>query len=240
MSPCVADFALEKQFQDAYTNAKFKEVQAEFKQRSNVNNCLLKSEGAIFTYQVIETNGNCMMNKTFSVFFNTDEFEVKCTCALFEVKGIICRHSISILLTSGVTTLPPKYILYRWRKDINRKHVLIKSSGDVLVNNSNAQRYDEFCKHCEELALLTSKNVKYFIEVMKSVDMLTEKYRALTLAEPNQCDEVIPTCDEVILSNEGTTVQGSINVAATMVDPMSELSKLISQHKYEEAFVAAF
>ncbi|XP_059434726.1 protein FAR-RED IMPAIRED RESPONSE 1-like [Corylus avellana] len=317
-SPCVTDFALEKQFQDAYTNAKFKEVQAEFKPRSNVNNCLLKSEGAISTYQVIETDGNRMMNKTFSVFFNTNELEVKCTCALFEVRGIICRHSISVLLTSGVTMLPPRYILDRWRKDINRKHVLIKSSGDVLVNKSNAQRYDEFCKHCEELALLTSKKVKYFMEAMKSVDMLTEKYRALTLVEPNQCDEVIPICDEVLLSNEGTTVQsekvltpvkatkkgrprflrmvpviekvtkksqgkksqrrnkqqgkntvnkqrkkkkvhnlsqddlntsqtslphttqGSINVAATMVDPMSELPKLISQHKYEEAFVTAF
>jgi hypothetical protein len=109
---------------------------------------------------------------------------------------------------SEVTTLPPRYILDRWRKDINRKHILIKSSGDMLINNSTAQRYDEFCKHGEELASLTSKNVKYFMEAMKNVDMLMEKYRALMLAEANQCDEVIPTCDEVIPSNEGTTVQG--------------------------------
>jgi hypothetical protein len=39
------------------------------------------------------------------------------------------------------------------------------------------------------------------MEAMKNVDMLTEKYRALMLAEANQCDEVIPTCDEVIPSN---------------------------------------
>ena len=67
MSPCVTDSSLEKQFQDAYTNAKFKEVQAEFKPRSNVNNCLLKSEGAVSTYRVIETNGNHMLDKTFRV-----------------------------------------------------------------------------------------------------------------------------------------------------------------------------
>ncbi|KAE7997768.1 hypothetical protein FH972_002372 [Carpinus fangiana] len=36
------------------------------------------------------------------------------------------------------------------------------------------------------------------------------------------------------------TTQGSINVTATMVDPKFELLKLISQHKYEEAFTAAF
>jgi hypothetical protein len=66
---------------------KFK--QTLIKQNLNVNNCLLKSEGAFSTYQVIETNGNHMLDKTFSVFFNNDEFEVKCTCALFELKGII-------------------------------------------------------------------------------------------------------------------------------------------------------
>jgi hypothetical protein len=85
-SPSVTDFALEKHFQNAYTNVKFKKVQAEFKPRLNVNNCLLKSEGAVSTHRVIETNGNRMLDKTFSVFFNNDEFEVKYTCALFELR----------------------------------------------------------------------------------------------------------------------------------------------------------
>ncbi|XP_059461855.1 protein FAR-RED IMPAIRED RESPONSE 1-like [Corylus avellana] len=315
-SPCVTDFALETQFQYAYTDSKFKDVQAEFKPRSNVNNCFLKSEGAVSTYRVIEPNGNRMIDKTFSVFFNNDEFEVKCTCTLFKLRGIIYRHSISVLLTSGVTTLPPRYILDRRRKDINQ-NLMIKSMGNVLITNSTAWRYDKVCKNCEELASLTSKNEEYFMEAMKSADMLKEKYCALTHAVPNQCDEVIPTCDNVIPSNEGTTVQGetvltpvkarikgrppslrmvtaiekvlkksqgkkfqgrnkqqsdntvnkkgkkknskamqddlntsqtslpnttqgSINVAATMVDPTFELSKLISQPKYEESFTAAF
>jgi zinc finger SWIM domain-containing protein 3 len=85
-SPCVIDSALEKHFQNAHTNAKFKKVQAKFKPRLNVNNCLLKSEGAVSTHRVIETNENRMLDKTFSVFFNNDEFEMKCTCALFELR----------------------------------------------------------------------------------------------------------------------------------------------------------
>ncbi|XP_059461771.1 protein FAR1-RELATED SEQUENCE 5-like [Corylus avellana] len=144
--PCATNLSLEKQFQDVYTNAKFKEVHEQFATGVHCNNSLLKSEGAISTYQVVETcqsHENHMTDKTFIVFFNEDEFEVKCTCAKFEFRGIICKHSISVLVTKKVTMLPPRYILDRWRKDIKRKYTLIKSSNDVFVSSSGAQRYDK-------------------------------------------------------------------------------------------------
>ena len=66
------------------------------------NNSLLKSKGAISTYLVLETcqpHENHMIDKTFIVFFNEDEFEVKCNCAMFEFRGILYKHSISVLVT---------------------------------------------------------------------------------------------------------------------------------------------
>jgi hypothetical protein len=73
---------------------------------------------------VIETDvlpGNCMIDKTFMVCFNNDEFEVKCTCALFELRGIICRHSISVLFTNKVTMLPSRYILDKMKEGYKLK-----------------------------------------------------------------------------------------------------------------------
>jgi hypothetical protein len=180
--PCSTNLSLEKQFQDVYTNAKFKEVHEQFAPDVHCNNSLLKSEGAISTYQVVETcqpHENHMIDKKFIVFFNEDEFEVKCTCALFEFRGILCKHSISILVTKKVTMLPPRYILDRWRKDIKRKYTLIKSSCDAFVSSCGAQRYDRMFKKFEELASLTLESVEYSMEVMKNLDMLNEKYRAL-------------------------------------------------------------
>jgi hypothetical protein len=179
--PCATNLSLEKQFQDVYTNAKFKEVHQQFATNVHCNNSLLKSEDAISTYQVVETcqHENHMIDKTFIVFFNEDEFEVKCTCAMLEFRGIVCKYSISVLVTKKVITLPPRYILYRWRKDINRKYTLIKSSCDAFVSSSNAQRYDRMFKKFEELASLTLESVKYSTKVMKNLDILNEKYRAL-------------------------------------------------------------
>jgi hypothetical protein len=94
--PCISALHLEKQFQVVYTNAKFKEVHDQFVNMMSCNNSLLKSEGAISTFEVVEyvTVGDHLIEKTFLVYFNENELEVKCTCALFEVRGILCRHSL--------------------------------------------------------------------------------------------------------------------------------------------------
>jgi hypothetical protein len=77
------------------------------------NNSHLKSEGAISTFEVIEyvVVGDHLIEKTFLVYFNEDELKVKCTCALFEVRSILCRHSLSVLRTKKVTTLPQRYVM---------------------------------------------------------------------------------------------------------------------------------
>jgi len=102
--PCLSLLSLEKQFQDVYTNVKFKEVHDQFGKVMYCNNKVLRSEGAMSTYEVIEyvvIFGN-QVEKTFTVDFNEDELEVKCTCALFELRGILCRYSISVLMAKNV------------------------------------------------------------------------------------------------------------------------------------------
>jgi hypothetical protein len=54
MISCISPLPLEKQFQDVYTNSKFKEVHEQFGKLMTCNNSLIKSEGAISTYEVIE------------------------------------------------------------------------------------------------------------------------------------------------------------------------------------------
>jgi hypothetical protein len=179
--PCAINLSLEKQFLDVYTNAKLKEVHQQFATNMHCNNFLLKSEGTISTYQVVKMcqHDNHMIDKIFVVSFNEDKLEVKCTCAIFEFRGIVCKHSISVLVTKKVTMLPPRYILNKWRKDINRKYTLIKSSCDAFMSSSNAQRYDRMFKKFEELASLALESVEYSMEVMKNLNMLNEKYRLL-------------------------------------------------------------
>ena len=50
MNPCITRCAIEKQFQETYTNKNFKEVQDEFRNQMYCYSSLLKQEGAISTY----------------------------------------------------------------------------------------------------------------------------------------------------------------------------------------------
>ena len=61
---------------------------------------LLKYEGAISTYEVIDcvrVNGDFTKEVKYCVYFNDTECEVKCTCRLFEFRGIMCRNALLFL-----------------------------------------------------------------------------------------------------------------------------------------------
>jgi len=134
----VSKFSLE--FQDIYTNAKFKEVQEKFTRIIFCNNSHLKKKGAISTYQVTEfdfINEKYIKDEKFCVDFNEDEIEVQCSWALFQLRGILCRHSISVLLTRKVTTLSSKYFLDRRRNDIKRNFRTTKFPWSYLTITSN-------------------------------------------------------------------------------------------------------
>jgi hypothetical protein len=77
-----------------------------------------------------------------------------------------------------VTTLPQKYVLDRWRKDIKREYSKVKSSYDAIGDNPHAQIHDKVRNNFEELLALTSVNTKErCMELMKRIDQLKELWR---------------------------------------------------------------
>jgi fructose-1,6-bisphosphatase len=101
--------------------------------------------------------------KKYCVYFNDNECDVKCTCRLFEFRGVVCRHALIVLnLIKCVKELPSKYILDRWRKDLKRKYTFVKSSHDDLSGNTKAQKYDNLCNDFSEVALITSEDTETY------------------------------------------------------------------------------
>jgi hypothetical protein len=152
---CVSHFGFESQFQNAFTNAKFKEFQDEVASLMYCHTLFERSEGLISIFSVRENKK--VFNKTqdivFKVFFNEKDFELQCTCCLFEFKGILCRHILCVLtLTGKAESVPPCYILSRWRKDIKRRHTLIKCGFDHLARNPELQPVNKACDAFYEVA----------------------------------------------------------------------------------------
>jgi hypothetical protein len=158
--PCISHYPIEKKFQNVYTNAKFKEVQGEFRCLMYCDYSLLKSEGGMSTYQVFDEVkvDDYIKELRFCVYFNEDECEVKCTCGFFECRGILCRHALIVLNIKKVISLPAKYILDRWRKYLKR------TKYDDLSGNPDVQRYDHMMKFFCEVASITATSEDHYMD----------------------------------------------------------------------------
>ena len=156
---CESNSLIEKQFQSSYTHAKFYEVQAEFRAKINCSVSLKSVKGSICTYDVLEdiVVGGQPKEAHFEVIFNRDHHDVSCKCSMFEFKGIMCRHSLIVLAQERVKEVPSKYILPRWNKNIEWRHVYVKIGDDVTQLKPKMQRYGNLCKDFYEVAKVAAE-----------------------------------------------------------------------------------
>ncbi|RYR34456.1 hypothetical protein Ahy_A10g049360 isoform A [Arachis hypogaea] len=133
-----------------YTHEKFREVQAQFREKVNCITRSMHSTLGFTTYKVVEQVSNSTFNKFF-VTYDAVSREVKCQYLLFESRGILCRHSLSILSFERVDN----------SKNIKRRQTDIKSSQDEPLLEPRSKRFDdlvfwshnicEFASESEEL-----------------------------------------------------------------------------------------
>ncbi|XP_042974103.1 protein FAR1-RELATED SEQUENCE 5-like [Carya illinoinensis] len=193
--PVVSPSPLEKIFQDIYTCNKFREVQKEVIGMLATLPTLDRKDGVIATYHVEdEVNVDDFIKEvTHTVYFNEAECEVQCSCALFEMRGILCRHVLGIMIVNKVRTVPDKYILDRWRKDIKRTYTLIRSSYDIVDQRPEVRRYSRIIKKCYEVATNAASCDEHTEDILANLDALNNSYR--TNKPPSKV--VIHTPDEL-------------------------------------------
>ncbi|QHN95653.1 Protein FAR-RED ELONGATED HYPOCOTYL [Arachis hypogaea] len=148
-------------------------------------------------YKVIEQVSNSTFNK-FVVTYDAVSRDVKCHCLLFESRGILCRHSLSVLSFERVDNVAPKYILERWSKNIKRRYTHIKSSQDEPLLEPKSKRFDKLvfrshniCEFASESKKLTRILHRAFDKVMKEMEEYQERSKGKSLL----------THEEVTLSN---------------------------------------
>ncbi|KAG6631972.1 hypothetical protein CIPAW_13G125900 [Carya illinoinensis] len=177
--PVVSPSPLEKTFQDIYTCNKFREVQKEVIGMLATLPTLHRKDGVIATYNVEdEVNVNDFIKEvTHTVYFNEAECEVKYSCALFEMRGILCRHVLGIMRLNKVRSVPEKYILDRWRKDIKRTYTLIRNSYDGVDERPEVSRYSRIIKKCNEVTTNASSCDEHTEDMLAKLDAMNLGYR---------------------------------------------------------------
>ncbi|XP_037410250.1 protein FAR1-RELATED SEQUENCE 6-like [Triticum dicoccoides] len=177
--PCITRFDIEKQFQSAYTNSKFKEFQEELTDIMYCDRKLIQKQGAIATYEItedvlIDKEKGWRKDIVYHVYFNEEEFEVKCSCRRFEFRGILCRHILCVLTHMKIKEVPPQYIHDRWKKNVKRKHNFIRCTYGGMEDTPVAKRFDRLCESFYPIAEIGAMSDA-------SCNSLTEKLHALKI-----------------------------------------------------------
>ncbi|GFP92019.1 protein far1-related sequence 6 [Phtheirospermum japonicum] len=112
---------------------------------SRNSSCMLKSRfyfevqlSKLYTYGIFEKLQDEIvgMCSCFSVR------QVVCSCGLFNFRGYLCRHALSVINQIGLEEIPRQYVLERWRKDVERNYVFDYRCNGIDVNNP-IHRYDD-------------------------------------------------------------------------------------------------
>ncbi|KAL2905947.1 Protein FAR1-RELATED SEQUENCE 2 [Bienertia sinuspersici] len=182
-------FPFEAQFRDVYTDAKFKEVQVQCSRvlyvtplekrvvGDNVVEHLLEDIVYTRTKKKREEIAT-MKRRTYCVWFDTASHDSGCECKHFECYGIMCRHLIKVYYMYNVEHVPSKFILRRWRKDIQRKHMVVKVAYHDLSKTAQVQRFDKLMVEFERVSLkasLLDVNIDTCMELIQLMDLRVEE-----------------------------------------------------------------
>ncbi|XP_035540245.1 protein FAR1-RELATED SEQUENCE 1-like [Juglans regia] len=139
---------------------------------------LLKRDGAVKTYLVEDEVRVEEFTKlvTFSVDFSEEDADAKCSCGLFQIRGILCRHILAVFKCNGIKSLPEKYILDRWRNDIKRRYTLIDTSYDAGDQQPDASRYSSLLKICYQMITHAAGSKKHTEDATHKLHAMIELY----------------------------------------------------------------
>ncbi|KAL2324261.1 hypothetical protein Fmac_023319 [Flemingia macrophylla] len=135
----------EKQMSTVYTHTIFKKFQVEVLGVAGCQSRIETGDGTIAKFIVQDYE----KDEEFLVTWNELSSEVSCFCRLFEYKGFLCRHALSVLQRCGCSSVQSHYILKRWTKDAKIKESMADRTKRI---QTRAQRYNDLCKRAIDLS----------------------------------------------------------------------------------------
>ncbi|XP_019176733.1 PREDICTED: protein FAR1-RELATED SEQUENCE 5-like [Ipomoea nil] len=106
---------IEKHASIVYTITVFYQVQEEI--CASCFKCMVLSvreDGGMLHYDIMDGK-----NKRFTVVHNVNDHEAKCSCKMFEMVGLLCRHIFVVF--RDLERIPLEYVVNRWTKDASLK-----------------------------------------------------------------------------------------------------------------------
>ncbi|KAL8515351.1 hypothetical protein ACS0TY_014166 [Phlomoides rotata] len=127
---------------------------------------------------------------TYTVCWREIGEHISCNCRKFEFRGILCCHIMLVLAQKNIQTVNERYVLRRWRKDVNRRHSNIFFVGGyphMTEEYKKFQEVEKFFQQCIEIAMCSSEKLEFIKE------RCNEMKDALVNWVPTTSDNVSPS-----------------------------------------------
>ncbi|KAI8563278.1 hypothetical protein RHMOL_Rhmol03G0100700 [Rhododendron molle] len=194
----VSPYGFEDQFQQAYTIGKCKQFREQVAQTIGCNLTTGPVVNGISQFYIeqdilVGKKKNLFKTCNFLVHFNEESAETNCNCRLFESKGMVCSHMISVWSKKKLEAVPDKYILRRWMKNLVRSHTKIK------VSYVNWERKPEFARYDSLLGLFNeaADNAIYSIAKTDRMAARLREIKAENALYDEECLSNMPTVGDV-------------------------------------------
>ncbi|KAM7498451.1 hypothetical protein LguiA_022865 [Lonicera macranthoides] len=104
--------------------------------------------------------------------------QVQCSCKEFEHSGLLCRHSLRVLVVKNYFQIPEKYYLLRWRMESSLAPLV-----DQIIEGGNDECSQEFHGLTESLYLESLMSKERFNYVHGELVQLLDRVRQMPVIE---------------------------------------------------------
>lgn len=171
--PMVTGLPVEDQAAKVYTAEIFQKFFNEIGHSFHCDYNILERNESVVTYIVSEHVDQT--NKVdYKVAYDNVQGDIWCLCRLYQSKGILCRHALTVLRQELVLMIPQKYIIHRWCKDC--KQTCASISQPVSAGNQELGSYDDLYKlghqyfaEVVEFGSMNSESKEYALSIMREV-----------------------------------------------------------------------
>ncbi|XP_024177242.2 protein FAR1-RELATED SEQUENCE 5 isoform X3 [Rosa chinensis] len=197
----LSNWKVEVEAAKMYTKASFNCFQEEFRKCLDLILELESDDGRIETY-VVQRPGNPNLRR--SVIYSPSNQSVNCSCKRFQFEGILCAHALKLFRELGLSTLPSKYYLKRWRRDA-RQGVDLECYGEANFSDrsaSSALQYSHLSHIAQRIVAKGAKDKQSSTLVeSKLLELEAELDGNLSIGQEHETNGDIDSNDQVNENN---------------------------------------
>ncbi|KAL4327959.1 hypothetical protein AHAS_Ahas13G0152200 [Arachis hypogaea] len=125
----------------------FRDVQDQFIKKADCDISSINHHGTSIVCEVDQQKMvfDMLVYSRYQVVYYSQLSEVQCDCFMFQSNGILCCHSLAVLLYFRVTAVSSQYILSQWSKNISQRHTYIRSSIDIDHSDESMTIFRKLC-----------------------------------------------------------------------------------------------